>query len=64
MIHNEIIIINVCGFNESAKMFLKIKLDEEVKDNLLPFDDENNNVENQNTLKENSIPLAETNPRN
>ena len=64
MIHNEIIIINVCGFNESTKMFLKIKLDEEVKDNLLPFDDENNNVENQNTLKENAIPLAEINPRN
>ena len=64
MIHNEIIIINVCGFNENTKMFLKIKLDEEVKDNLLPFDDENNNVENQNTLKENSIPLAETNPQN
>ena len=55
MIHNEIIIINTCGFNNKTKMFLDMKLDEEKKDYQLPNDDENEVSDNQSTLSQSSI---------
>ena len=33
MIHNEIIIINRCGFNENTKLFLDDKVEQEIKEN-------------------------------
>ena len=33
MIHNEIIIINRCGFNENTKLFLDDKVKQEIKEN-------------------------------
>jgi hypothetical protein len=32
MIHNEVIIINKCGFNKNTKMFLNMKLEQEIKE--------------------------------
>ena len=65
MIHNEIIIINKCGFSKNTKMFLDIKLDEEVNESLLPNDDdEYYTFENQITLKEIEIPMVDIIPRN
>ena len=63
MIHNEIIIIDVCGFSKNTKMFLNKKLDEEIKGNLLPDDDdEYYSFESQMTGKEKEIPIVELNP--
>lgn len=64
MIHNEIIIISGCGFSKNTKMFLDMKLDEEIRDYLVPVDDEYYTFENQITLKENEIPMKEIVPRN
>ena len=61
MIHNEIIIINKCGLNTNTKMFLDIKLNEEIKDYILPNDDENIS-ENRSTINENIIPMVEIRP--
>ena len=61
MIHNEIIIINKCGLNANTKMFLDIKLNEEIKDYILPNDDENIS-ENRSTINENIIPMVEIRP--
>ena len=33
MIHNEILIINRCGFNENTKLFLDDKVEQEIKEN-------------------------------
>ena len=61
MIHNEIIIINKCGLNTNTKMFLDIKLNEEIKDYILPNDDENI-PENRASINENIIPMVEIRP--
>jgi hypothetical protein len=59
MIHNEVIIINKCGFNKSTKMFLDMKLNEEIKEYKLSFDEDETEFDNQITLNEKTLSMED-----
>ena len=59
MIHNEVIIINKCGFNKSTKMFLDMKLNEEIKEYKLSVDEDETEFDNQITLNEKTLSMED-----
>ena len=60
MIHNEIFIINKCGFNANTKLFLNYRLDEEKSISIIEENDENEDEDSENLGEEQqNIILAE-----
>ena len=60
MIHNEISIINKCGFNANTKLFLNYRLDEEKSISIIEENDENEDEDSENLGEEQqNIILAE-----
>ena len=62
MIHNEIFIINRCGFNANTKLFLDDKVEQEREESvILPTDEESFDNEGQDTLIEEKLISLEDN---
>ena len=55
MIHNEIFIINKCGFNTNTKMFLDLKLNEERRNSEYIFTIEEDNEEDEQSNNQDNI---------
>ena len=59
MIHNEIFIINRCGFNKNTKKFLDNIMEEENEENIILPTDEENEEEEDTETEEDLFPSAE-----
>ena len=60
MIHNEIFIINRCGFQEKTKYFLDIKFNEEEKTQyLIPEEEEDDDNKQNNNVEEDGVLLED-----